>query len=403
MPQMGYDMHEGTLVRWLKHEGDSVRAGQPLAEIETDKAIIEMQASASGVLRVIAADAGDTLPVGKVIGVIAGADEEIPLDFLDSGLVSLIQPVDSPQIPDPIDSVDKPKTETTSLSKERVRASPIARRIAQEHQIELRQIQGSGPNGRILEEDVLAHLDDIPSEKPSDVGQAKGSDSRSDELSRMRRAIARVTTQAKQEIPHFYVTAEVNMDLAMETRHQLNEEFQNQEGRISVNDLIIKACALALAKYPTLNSSYAQDHLIIHSRINIGIAVALDSGLLVPVVTDCDQKSLQEISRATRAVIQRANENRLSEEEFTGGTFSVSNLGMYEVDNFTAIIFPPQAAVLAVGTVRQQPVAINGNIKVAQVMKATVSMDHRVADGAQAAQFLMEIKRLLEHPVALLV
>jgi pyruvate dehydrogenase E2 component (dihydrolipoamide acetyltransferase) len=403
MPQMGYDMREGTLVRWLKQEGDSVQTGEPLAEIETDKAIIEMQAYASGVLRVVVASAGDTIPVGQVIGVIATADEEIPQGILESGLVSPIQPVDSDQVRNPVDPVGKPKTTTTSQSKERVRASPIARRIAQEHQLELGQIQGSGPNGRILEEDVLARLDEIDSRKALDIGQGKAADSHPEELSRMRRAIARLTTQAKQEIPHYYVTAEVNMDLAMETRHQLNEEFRQEEGRISVNDLIIKACALALTKHPILNSSYAQDHLMIHSRINIGIAVALDSGLLVPVVTDCDQKSLQEISRAARAVIQRANENRLSEEEYTGGTFSISNLGIYEVDSFTAIIFPPQAAVLAVGTVKQQPVAVNGNIKLAQVMKATVSVDHRVADGAQAAQFLMEIKRLLEHPVALLL
>jgi pyruvate dehydrogenase E2 component (dihydrolipoamide acetyltransferase) len=218
----------------------------------------------------------------------------------------------------------------------------------------------------------------------------------------MRQAIARRTAQSKREVPHFYVTADVDMTLAMTLRQQLNETL-GEEARVSVNDLIVKACALALVKFPTFNASFEGDHLRMNSGINVGIAVAVEQGLLVVSLGDCRDRSMVDISRTSKQVVERAQSGVMREEDYTGSTFSISNMGMFDVDGFSAIIYPPQAAVIAVGTVRKQPVVRDDQITIAQVMKATLSTDHRVADGAQAAQFLVEIKRVLENPVNLLV
>ena len=226
--------------------------------------------------------------------------------------------------------------------------------------------------------------------------------SESVELSRMRQAIARVTVDSKREAPHFYVTAEVDMTKAMSFRRDINDELE-AERRVSVNDLIVKASAIAISRHPKFNSFFRDDHLQMNASINVGIAIALESGLIVPGIGGCENKSLVEIATASRDLVSRANSGTLRNEEYSGTTFSVSNLGMFDVDSFTAIIFPPHAAVLAVGTVKEQPVVRDGELAVAQIMKATLSTDHRVADGAEAAQFLMEIKKLLENPVSMLI
>ena len=406
MPQMGFDMQEGTVVRWLKQEGDEVSRGEPIAEIETDKAIVEMEAFASGVLLKTVVGEGQTVPVGQTIAVIGTPGE--PLPDLASAPAAPTKTEESQEGSPVVE--EAAITEAPATAAEQVRASPLARRLAEEKGIDLARISGSGPGGRITRDDVLAFDSQATEAAPvAPAAQAipasaaaGGPDFEIMQLSRMRQTIARRTVQSMQEAPHFYVTADVDMTLALTLRQQLNEKLAG-EARVSINDMIIKACALALVKYPTFNSSFQGDHLRVYKQVNIGIAVALEQGLLVLSLGDCRDKSLADISKTSREVVERAQAGVLREEDYTGGTFSISNMGMFDVDAFSAIIYPPQAAVLAVGTVRKQPVVRDDQITVAQVMKATLSTDHRVADGAQAAEFAVEVKRLLENPVNLLV
>ena len=383
MPQMGYDMREGTVVRWHKREGDDVARGDILAEIETDKATVEMEAFSPGILGKIVAEEGRTVPVGDPIAVIVSPGEALP--ELEKPAVTPPSPAVSPEL------VAPPAAPPGSSD---VKASPIARRLAREKGMSLASIPGTGPGGRITEADVLRA--EAAGEVPAPVSQG------GTEISPMRRAIARITAQSKREVPHFYVTAEVNMFQAMSVRRQINESSPDGQ-RVSINDLVVKASALALAKHPKFNASLDGDHLLMHEDLNIGIAVALEQGLIVPSISRCQDRSLVEIARASSDLIGRTQENRLRAEEYSGSTFSISNLGMHDVDSFAAIILPPNAAVLAVGAVREQPVVQGGQVVVGQVMKATLSVDHRVADGAEGAAFLVEIKANLENPVRLLL
>ena len=405
MPQMGFDMQEGTIVRWLKQEGDEVTRGEPIAEIETDKAIVEMEAFASGVLLKTVVGEGQTVPVGQTIAVIGSPGEPLPdLASAPAAPTETEAPTDAPSV------VEEAVAAEVSAAAEQVRASPLARRLAEEKGIDLTRVNGSGPGGRITRDDVLAFDSQATEAAPAAPAAeaipasvaADGPDVEIMQLSRMRQTIARRTVQSMQEAPHFYVTADVDMTLALTLRQQLNEKLAG-ETRVSINDMIIKACALALVKYPAFNSSFQGDHLRVYKQVNVGIAVALEQGLLVLSLGDCRDKSLADISKTSREVVERAQAGVLREEDYTGGTFSISNMGMFDVDAFSAIIYPPQAAVLAVGTVRKQPVVRDDQIAIAQVMKATLSTDHRVADGAQAAEFAVEVKRLLENPVNLLV
>jgi pyruvate dehydrogenase E2 component (dihydrolipoamide acetyltransferase) len=402
---MGFDMQEGTIVRWLKQEGDDVSRGEPIAEIETDKAIVEMEAFATGVLLKTVVGEGQTVPVGQTIAVIGSPGEPLP----DLGSAPAAPP-ETEALTEAPAVLEEAVAAEVSAATEQVRASPLARRLAEERGIDLARISGSGPGGRITRDDVLAFDSQATEAAPAAPAAqavpasaaAGGPDFEIMQLSRMRQTIARRTVQSMQEAPHFYVTADVDMTLALTLRQQLNEKLAG-EARVSINDMIIKACALALVKYPTFNSSFQGDHLRVYKQVNIGIAVALEQGLLVLSLGDCRDKSLADISKTSREVVERAQAGVLREEDYTGGTFSISNMGMFDVDAFSAIIYPPQAAVLAVGTVRKQPVVRDDQITIAQVMKATLSTDHRVADGAEAAQFLMEIKRVLENPVNLLL
>ncbi len=404
MPKMGYDMREGTVVKWHKSEGEEVARGEVIADIETDKATVEFEAYTSGVLRRIVATEGVAIPVGELIAIIAGADEVI-----DEGPEDL--PGGSPAEAPGVESVAPPtqaRAETTpqpaaappARDGGRLLASPIARRLAQEQGIDLALITGTGPGGRIVEKDVLGFSPAAATPSPASTAPAPSGERI--ELSRMRQAIARVTVDSKREAPHFYVTAEVDMDKAMSLRGDLNDALP-AENRVSVNDLILKACAIVLSRYPKFNGSFQGDHLRLNSSINIGIAIALEAGLIVPGISNCQDKNLQELAAASKDLIARANSGTLRNEEYSGTTFSISNLGMFDVDSFAAIIFPPHAAVLAVATVKSQPVVRDGELAVGQVMKATLSTDHRVADGAEAAQFLVEVKKLLESPVSLLL
>ncbi len=402
MPQMGYDMKEGKVVRWFKKEGDDVARGEVIAEIETDKAVVEFEAYTGGVLGKIVADEGVAIPVGGLIAVITDPGEAVPDD-----IVTAATPAESPEKAVPAESApaatpDPAATPATGAGE--VRASPLARRLARERGIDLTTITGSGPGGRITEADIPEQATPAPAAAGAPVGIAAPAPMTSEnvELSRMRQAIARVTVDSKREAPHFYVTIEVDMTKAMSFRRDINDEL-DAEKRVSVNDLIVKASAIAIGRHPKFNSFFRDDHLQMNASINVGIAIALESGLIVPGINACESKSLVEIATASRDLVSRANTGTLRNEEYSGTTFSVSNLGMFDVDSFTAIIFPPHAAVLAVGKVKEQPVVRDGELAVAQVMKATLSTDHRVADGAEAAQFLVEIKKLLENPVSLVI
>ena len=454
MPQMGYDMREGTVVRWHKQEGDPVARGDVLADIETDKATVEYEAFTAGVLRKIIAQEGVTIPVGELIAVITAPDEPLPEDILakaepaaeslqpTSTGVGVDEPSPQPSIATPIqDGEVRASPIARRLAKERgidlsrvsgtgpggriveqdvlsykeatpaetaapeageVRASPIARRLARERGIDLARINGTGPGGRIIEQDILGYEEAAPVTAAVAAPQVDTAVEQRVDLSRMRRTIARVTSDSKRDAPHFYITSELDMSKAMELRRDINDAV-TAEQRVSVNDLVVKASAVALARYPKFNAFFQGDHLRMNPSVNIGIAIALEAGLIVPGINDCQTKTLLEIAAASSDLISRANSGTLRNEEYSGTTFSISNLGMFDVDSFNAIIYPPHAAVLAVGTVKEQPVARGGQVVVAQMMKATLSVDHRVADGAEAAQFLMEIKRLLENPVSLML
>ncbi len=408
MPKMGYDMREGTVIRWHKKEGETVARGDVLADIETDKATVEFEAFTSGVLGKIVVDAGVLVPVGELIAVITAPGEELPPEVLAdvSAPPAETLPSESP-VPAPVSRTESaaaaptPVAAGSSSSPGEVRASPIARRIARERDINLAEVTGTGPGGRIVEKDVLDY-------QPGAAAPASGAAVATQrvELTRMRQAIARVTVGSKREAPHFYVTAEIDMTQAMKLRADFNET-NAQGARVTVNDLIIKASAIALVRHPKFNASFISDGqgdaLQMNSDVNIGIAIALDAGLMVPGIANCESKSLVEIAAASKDLIERANSGHLRNEEYSETTFSVSNLGMFQVESFAAIIYPPHAAVLAIGAVQEQPVVRDGQVVVAQIMKATLSTDHRVADGAEAARFLMEIKSILEKPVTLLL
>ncbi|MEC9237717.1 MAG: 2-oxo acid dehydrogenase subunit E2 [Chloroflexota bacterium] len=449
MPQMGYDMHEGKVVRWLKKEGEEVTRGEVIAEIETDKATVEYEAYTGGVMAKIVAEEGIAIPVGGLIAVMTAPGEAIPEDILTDAAIALAADSPAPAAT-AVQALEGPISAAVApADTKEVRASPLARRLAKERGFDLATITGTGPGGRITEADIpeqgaavapaassngyikasplakrlagergidLATLTgtgpggrvieaDVPEHAvPTAAGSAAPATlvSENVELSRMRQAIARVTSDSKRDAPHFYVALDVDMTKAMSFRRDLNDEL-DAENRVSVNDLIVKASAIAIGRHPKFNSFFRDDHLQMNAAINVGIAIALESGLIVPGVNGCESKSLVEIAAASRDLVSRANSGTLRNDEYSGTTFSVSNLGAFDIESFTAIIFPPHAAILAVGTVKEQPVVRDGELAIAQIMKATLSTDHRVADGAEAAQFLVEIKKLLQNPISLVI
>ena len=442
MPQMGYDMQEGTVVRWLKSEGAEVKIGEAIAEIETDKAVVEFESIASGVLRQILVAEGTTVPVGEAIGLVADAGEDLPEtpagpgaaapDATPPEAAAEAAPAEAAQAE--VISVTPPSTQSDGIPTpaREVRASPIARRLAEEKGFDLRQIKGTGPGERITRDDVLAYQASLQAAEaaaaaePAVVAEAPLAESAAAEeaaaarpapasaapaqtagekvpLTRMRQQIARVTVRSKQETPHFYVSAEIDMTQAMELRRQINSLSGDGGLRVTVNDLIIKACVGALKTYPKFNAYFAGDGIQMNEAINVGIAIAEEEGLIVPAIMDCAGKSLQDIAAASKDLAERAKSGTLHPQEYSGGTFSISNLGMFDVSGFAAIIQPPQSAVLAVGTVGKRPVVKDGQVTVAEMMTATISADHRVADGAEGAQFIVEVKRLLETPASLLM
>lgn len=403
MPQMGFDMKEGTLVRWIKHEGDDVDSGDIIAEIETDKAVVEIEAFDSGILRKTMVGEGATVPVGTVIAVIGTTDEEIPETPSQPTAIAASPVTEAPKVRD---SSEAPPATSASASTGERKASPLARREAQKLGIDIASIPGSGPNGRITKKDILAYAaspEAQPAEPPNPMPSSSVGPKRGDVIvpTKMRDAIARSMTFSKQNVPHIYITIAVDMTDAVKLRGQLNDAFEDQ--KVSVNDMVLRACAIALVKHPLMNASHTDAGIQVREQINIGMAIALEAGLVAPAVPDTDGLSLRQIAAETKSLVARARDGKLSSKEYTGATFNVTNLGMYGVESFTAIITPPQAAALAVGTVQAEPVSQDGKVKVASIMRVTLSLDHRVADGAQGAEFLAEVKRALENPAVLLV
>lgn len=381
MPKLTDTMEEGVLLEWKKREGDPVQAGEALAEIETDKAVMDLEAFASGILRKILVQNGETVESGKLLGIIGEADEDITealSDTIMSAAATSAKPVAVP--------VTSPATSPMPTEESRIIASPRAKALAAKRGVALSTVTGTGPGGRIVEEDVVNAQEPAATAMPSGIDQP---------LTQMRKAIARATVQSKAPVPHFYLTRDINMEAAEQFRRQLKKDRQSHP---SMTDLLIKAVALALRKHPELNVSYSGEAIRRYERVDIGVAVGLEDGLVTPVIRDCGTKTLETISAESRALIERAKQKRLQPQEYNGATFSISNLGMFGVDNFLAVLIPPQAASLAVGAVRDMPVIVAGAVRAGRSMQVTLSCDHRAIDGVMGAKFLTELKRLLEAP-----
>ena len=399
MPKLTDTMEEGVVVKWKKHEGDPVGAGDVLAEIETDKAVMDLEAFSSGTLRRVLVGEGETVPSGKLIAVIAEPDEDITDSLAETiGQASTPAPPPAVTMPEPgqpsvrpVSAAPPPAPRVHQGEILEFKASPRAKTMARERGVNLATLRGSGPGGRITERDVTQAARQSAPQAPATTDRP---------LSQMRKAIARTTTQSKAPVPHFYVTIDISMDEAERFRSQFNH---TRSEHLSVNAMILKAAALALTRHPEINVSYAGDILRQHGTIDIGVAVGLEDGLISPVLRDCGRKTLVDISREAKALAERAKRRQLAPEEYTGATFSVSNLGMYDVESFVAILVPPEAAALAVGSVREVPTVNKSRIRIGRRMTVTLSCDHRALDGVQAARFVQEVRRVLEHPLELVL
>ncbi len=439
MPKMGDGMEEGTLLRWLKQVGDTIDVGDPLAEIETDKVSLEIEATAGGVLTKTLVAEGQAVPIGTAIATI-GAEGEVAEEApapavepakVEAAPVAAVAEASQPPVAAAAVAVapEKPAStngvgSTTEAAPrdpgDRLRASPIVKRLAEEHGIDLNAINGTGPGGRIVKDDITPFLtgakpapkaapvqtaqEASPAAAPSApvvstaVGSAGGT---AREMSRIRKTTGRRMVEAKTLIPHFYVSTVVEMDEAAKFRESINAQASDDASKVSFNDLIVKAAALALRQFPNLNTSFEGDTWYDHANIDINVAVAIENGLIAPFVTDADSKSLGAIARATKDLIGRARNGGLAPEEFNGGTFTITNLGMFDVDEFIGIINPPQCAILAIGSIAETAVVKDGRVGIGKQMKITLSADHRLTDGAEVAKFLMAVKGFLQNPMQL--
>jgi len=412
MEALSPTMEEGRLVKWSKAVGDAVKTGETLAEVETDKAVMELVARADGqLLKQIVAE-GATVPVGATVAVIGAPGEKVdsvpapapaqpasPKAPSAVGTRPLATPATAPAAPVPAPAPVAPADATRV-----VRASPLAKRLAKERGVDLKLVQGSGPGGRVVMRDLegagAAVAVAVPrSAVPQPVG---GVAYRDVPLTQIRKTIAKRLAASLGPVPHFFLTTEVDMERAADARAALNQQLGDQ-GRISVNDILLKATALALVKHGACNAWWQEDHIRYWNDVHLGVAVAVEDGLITPVIRNTDRKSLLEISAEARELAGRARERRLKPEEYTGSTFSVSNLGMFEIDQFTGVINPPEAGILAVGTMAAKPVAVDGQVVVRRRLRMTMSCDHRVIDGATGAAFLKTLKQMLENPLAMLL
>lgn len=416
MPRLSDTMEEGNIVSWLKKVGESVKPGDILAEVETDKATMELESYYSGTLLYVSKDSG-TVPVDGIIAVIGDKDEDVDaiLKSAGEGQTSSYEnnskkeaPKDDPQsvpLTSPAEvkqDNEQEENKTFAPGADRVKASPLARSIATQAGINITDVSGSGDGGRIIKRDVERYLAEPRPFHTKQVMELSPSIKTAGDVpvSQMRKTIARRLSESKFSAPHFYLTMEINMDEAVRSRALINE---NADIRISFNDMLVKACALALRKHPNINSSWFGDKITTHAHINIGVAVAVADGLLVPVVMNADQKGLYELNQEIKALVTKAREKKLTPQEMQGNTFTISNLGMFDIDEFTAIINPPDSCILAVGSIVKKPIVKNDEIVIGNIMKVTLSCDHRVVDGAMGAQFLQTVKQYLENPLSMLL
>jgi pyruvate dehydrogenase E2 component (dihydrolipoamide acetyltransferase) len=429
MPKLSPTMEEGQISRWLKKEGDKVSMGEPLAEIDTDKATMEMQALANGVLRKILIDEGQSAPLGQLIAVIGEPNEDIASLLSEAPAASKPaepkkqepekapeQPAPAPQAkaaaasaqPQPtVDNGRQPQAATTNSG--RLIVSPLAARMAAEAGIDLRSLQGSGPGGRIIKKDIEAALSEPKAEAAAPLRlvetqrfqQAGATAYRDEPASEIRKVIAKRLVTSLGPIPHYFLTTDIEMDRAAEMRRGINA--LDPDLKISINDIIIKVTAAALMQHPQVNASFQEKIVRYYEHADIGVAVAIEDGLITPVVRAADQKSLSQIAAEVRELAERARSRRLKPEEYTGATFSISNLGMFGIDEFTAVINPPEGGILAVGAMTAKPVVRDNEIVIRQMMRVTMSCDHRIIDGATGAKFLQTFKKILENPLYLVV
>ncbi len=425
MPKLGFDMAEGTLVRWVKAEGDSVEKGEVIAEIETDKATVEVEASFSGVMYRHLADENTTLPVNAPIAVIAEVGKEPSEDEIKA----MVGGVDGDSQKAEKKLEESPEKTEKTVSNEwkkealevepagGVRSTPLARRMAEEHDVPLKHVEGSGSQGRVVKKDIESYLKSMREEGRVEEAKAVGrvmqpltaftiGESPDDdvvEMSRLRQAIGRRMQDSSQNFPHFYLTRTYKTGEIMQLRKELNALLDESE-KLSVNDFIVKGVAMALRQSPNLNASLEDSqHIRHHGHVNVGVAVAVEGGLLTVVCKDADQKPIRLIAREVREMANRARDGKVKPDDIEGSTFSISNLGMFGIDAFTAIINPPEAAILAVGAVQEVPVVEDGELTIGSRMKATLSADHRVTDGAQAAEFMAVLANVLEEPLRLML
>ncbi len=418
MPKLSPTMEEGQLSRWLKKEGDKVSMGEPLAEIDTDKATMEMQSLANGVLLKILVNEGESAPLGDPIAIVGAEGEDISGLLGAKAPAKKQSPAAQPKAEAPVSKPTPPKEEeprpvtTPSRDDGRQLISPIAARMAAEAGVNLKSLQGSGPGGRIVKRDVeeaiSGKIERIPTTprlravpaRPLEKGEVYAPSAYRDEpASEMRRTIAKRLVTSLGPVPHFFLTTEIDMERAADLRQAINELYP--DAKISINDVIIKVAAAALIQHPQVNASFQDKYIRYYEHADIGVAVATENGLITPVVRSADLKSLPEIGAEVRELAERARARKLKPEEYMGATFSISNLGMFGIDEFTAVINPPEGAILAIGAAAPKPVVHDGEIVIRQTMRVTMSCDHRVVDGATGAKFLQTFKQIMENPLYL--
>ena len=397
MEALSPTMEEGRLVAWKKQEGDAVKAGETLAEVETDKAVMELVSRGDGVLRRRMLAEGATVPVGALVAVIGTPEEDV------SALVGETGGPGDRGTEAPAAAVAAPTAlPAPSAPTGRVKSSPLARRLAAEQGLDLSRLEGSGPGGRITKRDIerVAPSAAVPPVPPSPGPPAPGTFT-DVPLTQIRKTIAKRLAQSLGPIPHFFLTTEIEMERAWDARQAL--KAMGEQYTVSFNDLVVKAVALALRQHPAVNAWWMEDRIRYHGDVHVGMAVAVEDGLITPVIRHADRKGLAEIAAEAKALADKARARRLQPVEYTGATFSVSNLGMFDIDEFTAVINPPEAGILAVGRIAQKPVVADGEVLPRRMMRVTMSCDHRVIDGASGAKFLQTVKLMLENPMAMLL
>ncbi len=406
LPKMSDTMTEGVIVRWSVKVGDTVKSGDILAEVETDKATMDMEVYAKGTVLQLLVEEGNAIPVDGPIAIVGAPGEDFQSLLSNAAAPTPAANTSSSETVPSNTNIATPSAQpapvASTASDERLKASPLAKKIAAEKGIDLSAIAGSGENGRIVKKDLEnAQVQSAQSAITPISTAPSGQESFTEvNVSQMRKTIAARLSESKFTAPHFYLTVEINMDKAVAAREQMN---QISEVKISMNDLVVKACAVALKKHPNINSSWLGTKIRYNHHVHIGVAMAVEDGLLVPVVKFADQKGLSQISTEIKAFGKKAKEKKLQPQDWAGNTFTISNLGMYGIDEFTAIVNPPDACILAVGTVKDSVGVVNGEIKPVKTMKVTLSCDHRVVDGTMGADFLKTVREYLEEPVKLLV